>query len=275
MAGRSSPKAAPVLMRAQTAVVEGPKVGICCKCASRTKHNCKACGRKACDKHSQKRKVQGLEIVRRICDNCSETQLKREGKSELELEIAQMRLDMQRALEENEQLGKRIEEVKVTKQQFLTQIDRVKEQRTKADAEIQAKLDKETARDNEIRNSIDKLQHSLDETNSAERALNEESTSLDRELESLRKEALSLREEKTSLMHTLQDIDLKEKSSVPLAHLRALACDVCRRRLDMTYRPRRSMQQPGAVTSSVTSLPRPSAALPVVPADKKKDCELM
>jgi len=219
--------------------------------------------------------VQGLEIVRRICDNCSETQLKREGKSELELEIAQMRLDMQRALEENEQLGKRIEEVKVTKQQFLTQIDRVKEQRTKADAEIQAKLDKETARDNEIRNSIDKLQHSLDETNSAERALNEESTSLDRELESLRKEALSLREEKTSLMHTLQDIDLKEKSSVPLAHLRALACDVCRRRLDMTYRPRRSMQQPGAVTSSVTSLPRPSAALPVVPADKKKDCELM
>ena len=274
MAGRSSPKAAPILLRAQTTVPEGPKVGICYKCASRTKHGCKACGKKACDKHSQKRKVQGLEIIRRVCDNCSETQLKREGKSELELEIAQMKLDMQRALEENEQLGKRIEESKAAKQQLLTQIDRVKTQRAKADADIQAKLDYETERDNSLRNAIDQLQHSLDETNSSERALNEECVALEKELESLRKDALSLREEKTSLMHTLQDIDLKAKSSVPLANLRKLACDVCRRRLDMTYRPRRSMQQGGAVTNSVTSLPRP-AAQPVPQARNKEDCAVM
>lgn len=273
MAGRSSPKAKSILTRAQTAAPESPKLGICYKCAGRTKHICKNCGKKACDKHSQKRKIQGLDVMRRICDECSEVQLKHEGKSELEQEIAQMKLDLERALLERDQLDKRIEETKNTRQQLSNQIDKVKELRSASENELQGRLEEETRKDGEIRKEIDKLQMKLDEINSEERKLNEECGRIEQELEGLRREELQLREEKTNLMRTLQDIDMKEKSSIPLSHLRALACDVCRRRLDMTYRPRSSQLQARPLTSSVTSLPRPSP--PVHPPDKKKDCCLM
>lgn len=280
-----SPRApkTPVLNRAQTMQSDPSR---CYKCEVKAKRYCAVCRKPVCKKHFLKRKVHPeSDKPTRICEDCCEGQVRLEGKNDLEQQKQRLLAEIDNAKSETSQLDKRIEEAKTLKQRLIDQIQKVKEQTERRDSELQAKLKKVVADGDIVRQEIDAQQSVLNECNAKEREMNEKSAGMEKELDSLRKEAITLRDEKADLLRTLQDIDQKEKSSIPLAHLKAIACPVCKKRLDDTYRPRRSMAQESLTASRTTHLganipPRPPAEpQPSLPSSrgcgKSKDCQLM
>ena len=212
--------------------------------------------------------------------------MRREGKNDLEQQKLKIIADIEAARTESLSLARRIEESRGLKEKLLVQIQRTKGESQEVDSKLQDKLKKIISEGDIVRHDIEELQGSLDESNARERRLNEQTAGMEKELDELRKEAIILRDEKADLLRTLQDIDQKEKSSIPLAHLKNVACVPCKKRLDDTYRPRRSIGQE-SLTASRTSFPRasfppraPAAPVQEMPSSdracgKGKDCSLM
>lgn len=282
----SSPRSIPPLLKSSTMLSETPG-NRCYVCGAKAKRTCELCRKSVCKKHFTKRKpTQGVEKAVRICEVCIEGQVRREGKNDLEQQKLKLIADMESAKVESLSLAKRIEESRCLKEKLLAQIQKTKRESQETDGKLQEKLKVVISEGDVVRKDIEGLQSSLDDSNAKERQLNEQTAGMEKELDELRKEAILLRDEKADLLRTLQDIDQKEKSSIPLLQLKTAACPACKKRLDDIYRPRRSITHE-SLTSSRSSFPKvslpsraPAAPSQEIPTSgrecgKGKDCSIM
>ena len=245
---------------------------------SNLKKDCTRCHRAVCKTHSLKRKELGdPQKLLRVCDLCDEELIKEEIRVEMEAQISDMATDIKTATEENGRRSRENREKIAILNNLEHEIAKTEKMHRQKDQALQERLIEEQQKSEKARSTIEKLQRNLEDSHKLETVMAETCKTVDKQIEDLNTETQTLRERKEDLAQYIQELEARIKSSVPLSHLKSVACVSCRMRLDNMYKPRKSVQGPAPdLEASVSFQPAASVKQSLQTASScKSNCNVM
>lgn len=209
------------------------------------RHHCRTCKESVCDEHSVIRFVrEGKTKKLRVCDKCDRKYMKEELQDDVSNEMNAVSLQIQNAIELNDNLHKQKFERTAKIHNLEMKLSQTEKELKKKEEDMENRLKEEMELNSKAKGRIEDFMKRLEEMQANEQEISAKLSETNVDLIRLKGEKKNLENKKKDLERQRTELDLKLKDTFHIDNLKQTACEECFRKLNILMKPRMSALVP-------------------------------
>lgn len=200
------------------------------------KHFCKFCQNPVCSDHSSKtRKKLGESDLQRICDNCEQSEAKKDIKNEIQDEVCRMNEELISVKETNDRLNREYFEKTSILNEIEQRIHVSESAHTRKLQELQEEFESQQRQAEKTKVLLANLKKQLENTRDSEEDMTEKCQRAENEIEMLTKKSVEVKKAKEAMSVETDLITTKLKNTINLETISKSLCQRCSNRLNESF----------------------------------------